>query len=377
MGGVITFFKSVKEFFDSVLFIVKKVAQLALQFFRDPFGTIMKLFTLLLGLVLAAFLMVWYTLLTPLVPVGAFVAGNVAAIVRATLTSVAYGALWTLYGGVALLVFVLDFFTGGYAFRLFLCEAEPDEWALRGNYAAGNRCTRGMACQRPCADRYRPVLAGMVCARTAGYEPAFCPKQHVYRRYVGGSDPAYAAHLGTTDAEDAPGAVFDDTVQPPASFAVMNKKAREAWLRQRYRDRKRFLSACMKPTSADPLVRNLCSNAPLLFPADSVPQVAQACRQMYCDYAYEPRQGTRPAGVRPRQPHERAGFCGKASAVLAGAHAKTAGRGASSTTQLQRIALQSMATVVLLMVLMSAQRVVAGQLFVPDTAILPQVTTTA
>ncbi len=384
MGAILNFFSAVKVFFESLLYLIRKIAELTLQFFRDPFGTILKVFVMILGLVVAAFLGVWHTLLLPVVPVAAFVVANVAAVAQATLTSLAFGLLWTLYFGVSLLVFVLDFFTGGYAFRLFLCEAEPDEWALRGNYCAGNRCTRNLVCQRPCADRYKPVLGGAACGRTPAYQPTFCPQQHVYRRYVQASDEAYASHLGTTDAEDAAGAVFDDGVaELPVELRFAGPKAKEAYLRQKYRDRKRFLSDCLKPgggaagqQAAEPVVRNLCSNVPLLFPASSAPQVAAACRQMYCDFKYAPRDGTRPPGARPRLPHEREGFCRGALAVDAGRAAASAGAGASAPRPLtasgvQRIAVQAMAAVLLLMVLLSAQRVAAGQLFVPDTVTTP------
>jgi hypothetical protein len=379
MGAILNFFSAVKVFFESVLYLVKRIAELTIQFFRDPFGTILKVFIMLLGLVVAAFLGVWHTLLLPVVPAAAFVVANVAAATHATLTSLAYGLMWTLYFGVSLLVFVLDFFTGGYAFRLFLCEAEPDEWALRGNYCAGNRCARNLVCQRPCADRYRPVLGGAACGRTPAYQPTFCPQQHVYRRYVQASDEGYASHLGTSDAEDAAGAVFEERVaELPVELRFAGPKAKEAYLRRTYRDRKRFLSECLKPGSgaagqaAEPVVRNLCSNVPLLFPAGSAPQVAAACRQMYCDFRYAPRDGTQPPGARPRLPHEREGFCNGALALAGDKAAAAGGAGASAPRPLtasgvQRIAVQSMVAVLLLMVLLSAQRVAGGQLFVPDS----------
>lgn len=308
MGAIVSFFRSVKEFFENVLQIAVAIGQLFTDFIRDPLGTVIRIFVMIVGAVIGVLLMLLWLLLKPTSPMLCGILALIISWFYCIIVTISSSAMWCVYFIVTMLIYTFDFFTGGYGFRLFLCEEEVDEWAMRGNFANGNRCDRAMACRRPCGDRYEPILGGSVCKRNPDYQPSLCPQQHMYRTYVQETDRDYAEYLGKLKRSGSP--IFD-MVQATPAFRLRSKDAKLAFLRDAFRQKQRYLTKCfeaMKPY--DVIAKNLCANALLLFSKDSLGEVEQVCREVYCTNAYVPR-GVKPSTVRRRAPGEEEAFCSR------------------------------------------------------------------
>jgi hypothetical protein len=308
MGAIISFFRSIKEFFENVLQIAVAIGQLFVDFASDPLGTLIRIFVMLVGAVFGVLLMLLWLLMKPVSPL---LCGLLALIISwfySIIVTIASSALWCVYFIVTLLIYTFDFFTGGFGFRLFLCEEEVDEWAMRGNFANGNKCDRALACRRPCGDRYEPIYGGMLCKRNPDYQPSLCPQQHAYRTYIQETDKEYAEHLGKLKKSASP---MFDMVQATPAFRLRSKDGKLAFLRDAFRQKQKYLTKCFEAMQPyDAIAKNLCANAPLLFRRESQGEVEKVCQEIYCTNKYVPR-GVKPSTVRRRAPGEEEAFCSR------------------------------------------------------------------
>lgn len=312
MGAVITLLKDVVAFFKNIALLGVQIAKLLPKLIAHPFEVILQIILIGVGMVAYVVLKVWWTLGKMLsVPLFGALATYLTYIASVWESLLVLG-IWAVYLAITAVVFLVDFFTAGYGFRLFLCEDELDAWAMRGNFANGNTCSKLLLCARPCGNRYAPAFGGAVCSRNTSLQPALCPQQFVYRKHMAGADAEYSSRIGA----DAMGGnhVFPDDLSGQAEtpvFQMMNKNSKRAYVRDAYGKRLNFLRNCdanMAPY--EPIARHLCANADLMF-ADSpdIGQVKEACAQAYCDSKVVKGSKGGPDVVTAVQPWEKPRFC--------------------------------------------------------------------
>jgi hypothetical protein len=308
MGGIINFFRSIKEFFENIAQLGKAIGKWFIEFVTNPFGVIMKIFIAILGFWTGIILMILWVMFKPMTYVlFALNSFCVSGIISICVT-IAASSLWILYSAITLLIYTIDFFTGGYAFQLFLCEEEIDEWVFRGNYASGNRCERSFVCKRPCSERYSPALGGTMCVRNPDHQPMLCPQQYIYRTHVLNTDKDYSDYLGNLPS----GKIIFDKVDATPIFKLRSKYGKVSHLQTVYKQKQKFLTQCYEAMSPyDNLTKNLCTNVNLLYPNDKNREnIKQLCSQIYCDYKYVPAS-EKPSTCVRRPIHEAEGLCQK------------------------------------------------------------------
>lgn len=312
MGGIVTFFKDVIGFFKNIAILGVQIAKLLPKLIAHPFEVILQIILIGVGMLAYVLLKVWWSLGKMLsVPLFGALSSGLTFVASVWESALVLG-VWAVYLAITAVVFLVDFFTAGYGFRLFLCEDELDAWAMRGNFANGNTCSKALLCARPCGNRYAPAFGGAVCSRNTSQQPALCPQQFVYRKYMAGADAEYSSRIGA----DAMGGnhVFPDDLSGQAAtpaFSMLDKSSKRAYVRDVYGKRLNFLRNCdanMAPY--DPIARHLCTNADLLF-ADSpdIGQVKEACAQAYCDSKVVKGSNGGPDVVTGAQPWEKPRFC--------------------------------------------------------------------
>jgi hypothetical protein len=309
MGGVVSFFFAIVHFFELAMVMAETIGELLPQFLANPLMLFLKLILIivcgLVGFVVLVLYMLISVVITPIAYVLGFCWGTMFC-VYATVLAI---ALWLVYALVTLMIYTGDYFTGGWLFSLFLCEDDLEAWAIRGNYAAGNRCVRSMMCVLPCGERYTPFLGGTMCLRNPEYVPSLCPQQHVYQTFVNNIDPDYGAVLEGKRAKSGP-VMFADKISPDPTFRVQSLAGKQRYLKKAYKNKIQFLTKCyegMKPYDA--LTRYLCANAKLLLPPGADRDaVISACTQTYCQYRYVPKT-EQPSSSKLRESGERETFC--------------------------------------------------------------------
>lgn len=352
MGGVVSFFQAIVTFFDFVLDIARTIGELFPLFMQNPLEFFLKFWILCLGGIVGFFIWMWYLLLSMLIVPISYALALLLSLIWAVLVTIYIASLWSVHAVFTLAIYVGDFFTGGWLFGLVLCEdGNLESWATRGNYAAGNVCSRNMLCVRPCGERYTPYLGGTVCTRNPTYLPSMCPQQVIYRYYVKTMDPAYSDAIEGTASKSGPQLL--DQIQPDPSFKLLSASGKLKYLKNAYTNKNVFLTQCYESMSpVDTLTKNICANARFLFPDDADREfIDKCCAQIYCQYKYVPK-GLKPATVTLRQQGEGEGFCSSGD-LLSTPTPPTEDRGELMT----RILFWIVVAIVLYMIVLTIQRV--------------------
>jgi hypothetical protein len=279
MGAILSIIKGVVKFFEVMSQIIVHLAKIIFDFFQDPIGTLIRLLGALIGVLIGVTLMTTYLVFKPLsyfvFPLLAYVIAWMYCL-GLTLISV---WLWVVYFCMAFGVFAIDFISGGRAFRLFLCEADPEQWVMRENYAHGNRCEKGLFCMRSCGPKYSPTWGGLLCRRRAQDQHTLCPQQYIYRMFMHQFDPKYATYLGKLPVKPP---IFDLSHLTPA-FYWSSVEDRTSTLLAIFDRKKKSESLCaewMKPYEM--ICRQIFATSPFLFDRNESDTTLKVGKEVFC-----------------------------------------------------------------------------------------------
>jgi hypothetical protein len=291
--------QSAGTFFSNLKPMVEGIGDLFKNFNKDPFGTMLKFFGILVGILLAIVLEILYLLfsLTLFIYVFQFLWAWYLTFVIGFLWTVCM-VLWTLLIAIPyFFLWLLDLATKGTVVQLMRCENLPDAWSNTPSFAEGNGYRRigGVACAYPCEPRWKPWGGGFMCKKLPDFLPSMCPQQMIFRAYKG-------------DTLSSP-YVFDK-FKPPPGFTVQDIVKQEKQIVEAYRVKVGYLGPCYEQlTKYDYVNRHICANIDRLpnIPGGNREKLLHLCSQAYCDY--EPVLNTgQPPSARMRRSAP-AAFC--------------------------------------------------------------------
>ena len=272
LGGLISGVLSIGKFFISLLQLATELAKLVGQIVKDPFGTILKIFTLLIGVVICVILSILYFVMS----IPPFIFGPWAAYFFATevvplvLYSVTFALLLAFITIICLILTVINVITNGAIANVVLCDNAPDNWYKIGNFPT-NKHERELLCMKPCGRNFAPDVTGLTCVAGDANQPAFCPQAEIFRIYNGTFDTNY---------------IYDFNVYTSPSYAKALPKQREEMLKAFFVKRNAFLTSCsknMKPY--DYVSQGICANLDVLsqtYSASDIAKLKNLCSQAYC-----------------------------------------------------------------------------------------------
>lgn len=352
MGAIISAFGAVIDLASYLGGVAKSIFDLFPVFMRNPLKFFLQLMLLLVAAALGFVIWLLYIILSLIIEPIAYSLGLWFSVWFAIGSTVYDAALWAVHAAVTLVIYVADFFTGGWLFSLTLCENYGlESWATLGNFANGNGCSRSLLmCSRPCTSRYSPILGGTMCSRNPTYMPSLCPQSLIYRKFIAATDANYSAILEATGSRAGPDVV--DKINPDPSFKLLSEARKRRYLKNAYSNKTSFLTQCYENMPSDPLTRNVCQNVQLLM-ADGPDRdlVLQACSQIYCQYKYVPK-GVKPATVQLRSNREAEAFCKNEASLYSPPDTSE-----DRSEVMNRIFFWLVASIVLYMIVLSLQRV--------------------
>ena len=143
----------------------------------------LKAFRILLGLIIGTIIYIGYSIISMFTAVF-----MVPAFIYILLYKIYQSAWWVLMFIIIALIYIvlwlLDYATGGAILPLFRCENLPTMWFTQPGYWFGNKYIKGIFCSSPCSKRFLPSSPGTTwCDRKDNQQPAFCPQQLIYQYY--------------------------------------------------------------------------------------------------------------------------------------------------------------------------------------------------
>ena len=271
-GGVMSLVMAVVPLCMGIWDIMQSMA-------TDPFKGMVSLVMVFVGMILALILIILHTLLSI-----TMVAFGIIAIFSYVFTL--YIAWWytvllvllsLLMGITYALLWLIDMPTGGFVVRMMRCDQRPDGWYTQSGFAEGNGfSTFAPLCYRPCATRYRVVLAGTCCKRMRHFMPDWCPQQQIYRIFL---------HGGVVMTDIGPYAFVNYPNE--SGFRSRTQSSKASTLVSAYKEKVEWYQRCYRAYGEkDYLTRHLCDNIDVL--ASDSPFQAKAmrtvCREVFCDY---------------------------------------------------------------------------------------------
>jgi hypothetical protein len=270
---------SIGNFFINIGQMGEALGNLFTQFPQDPFGSIVGLLSIFLGLIFGLIFLYFYLTLTVTGVFFGFV------FITCTIYAVLFCVLYTIYLVLLSVLMAIPYFglwlldmpTGGFVARMMRCEERLDAWYNQPGFSDDNGFEHMFPfCVRPCPERYRPALGGTCCFSRAPYMPDYCPQQQVYRILRAGSKPWTSGPLSLV------------RFKPPPGFGWMAYPAKRALLLKAYEQKVKWYQGCYASlTKYDYLTRHLCDNFDLLGPAvdaDGQLVMAAICKDCFCDY---------------------------------------------------------------------------------------------
>lgn len=254
--GFIGMLKAVADFFIGIKDVALAIAQLFVDFPKDPVGSIIRLLTILIGLTIGLILICIYAILSACAfgYILGFFLGWFWAWSVAIWGTIMYLILIIILFAPYLVLWLLDLVTGGLIIKLMRCEQLPDEWLIRSNYVYGNKFERSLIylgmVMRPCANRFRPDLGGCMCTRQNPEIPDFCPQQQLAKLFLGRSIPKIGA-----------GPVVYDKYRPLPNFKYALPRTKARILSRAYNDKEKWTQQCSdKLDDYAFLTRHICMN---------------------------------------------------------------------------------------------------------------------
>jgi hypothetical protein len=187
--------------------------------------------------------------------------------------------IWTLLFCVIALVYVvlwiLDFGTGGLIMRLLRCETAPNGWHDIPGWIYNNQFTRKFMCSFPCHRKYKPESWG--CLKLPKYQAPFCPQQLIFNIYI--------SHLkGKLD--EHPSLKFAPNLynfKPNIKYHAKDTENKKKEIDEFYNNRRKFRSECDSALAPYNFVtKYLCENMKTIVPGSE--RMMPFCQSCYCGH---------------------------------------------------------------------------------------------
>ena len=282
LGGITRALSSIGAFFVNIAGVAEGIGLLLISFPVDPFGSLIGLIAVFIGMILGANLMlIWVMLTLMMFPL-------VLAAVVWWWACVVFGVWYTAWLILLALLLAIPYFglwlvdmpTGGFVTRMMHCENSPGAWHSRNMVSDDNQFIRYFPfCMRPCGSGYTVSWSGCCCDKQPAYMPDMCPQQQIYNLASGqASGGGFGGGPPVAFARYSPDAKFQSkAVDGKRSFLVDTFKRKASWYQRCYE----------KLTDKDFLNRHLCAVFDLLGLDDATRQhLAVVCSECYCDYQY-------------------------------------------------------------------------------------------
>ena len=271
----------------------------------------LKAFKIIIGLVVGTFLYIAYSIIAVFTAI---------FMVPAFLYIVAYkiylSAWWVLMFIIIAFIYVilwlLDYATGGAILPLFRCENLPSKWFAQPGFWFGNKYVKGIFCSGPCSKSFLPSTPGTTwCDRKDRQQPAYCPQQLIYQYYNAlltqappasdtiKSHPIYAFKPDPTfytKPEEIQKSIVDEFVQRKFKYlsscyksARDYKKVQSISTLDKYNNREKFWPRKDVYNAFSLSVCDQLQDLEKRYGKDSeyLRVLKQVCRETYCKYNYD------------------------------------------------------------------------------------------
>ena len=278
MGAIVSMMRTIVDFFINIKELGKAIFNLLKKFPKDPFGTIIGVFSIVFGMIMGLLWLLIWIMMTA--------SGLAWALmfVYATWVTLTAGILFTVWMFIIVIWMAIPYFglwlidmpSGGMVVKMMRCENAPGSWYETNQYDNDNGYLRlaPFVCLRPCMRGYVPSMV-CCCAKLPSYMPDFCPQQQVYRVY---------RNKLSISTQQQPFSL--DTFTPPKGFKRMTLAKRKVILLGAFRRKMEWYQKCFASlASYDYLNRHLCHNAANLgLDPEDVVKLCKACRESFCNH---------------------------------------------------------------------------------------------
>ena len=276
LKGIVSGILSIGKFFVSILKVALAIATLFGQFAKDPMGTMLKIIMLLLGMLLAVVMMIWYFVssIPPFIYIYFSLYFAIVQVVPFVLYSIVFSLLLAFITILCVILTIINVLTNGAIKNITFCQNSPNAWWAMNNYQLNNKYERELFCQTPCLGNFSPdEITGLQCIGNNVLQPAYCPQAEIYRianGYNSDINYMYGDYITTGNVKYAS--------QLPAQ--------REETLKNYYLTRKTFLDTCSKQmVEYDYVCQGICANLDVLANTQTAANIAKLkklCSQVYC-----------------------------------------------------------------------------------------------
>jgi len=147
----------------------------------------LKFLMMLIGFVIALFIMIIYTLLTVCGIHFAFAAIYTfwVVIFFAILITIFYASLSFPMTIFFIVIWLIDLCTAGLMISILRCENDPNKWYTYPSYAYDNQYNRQIFCTYRCYENYEPstFLFLDFCSKIPKIRPSYCPQQTLFKLF--------------------------------------------------------------------------------------------------------------------------------------------------------------------------------------------------
>ena len=274
---------AVGKFFMSLLTVVLVFVKLIMNFVKDPFGTLISIFTLIIGTLFSIILVIIYAILSiPGINMIVFIPYFFfTEVMKFVIFSIIYIALFALVTVMVLVLTFINIVSGGALKKFSQCQNSPGAWYRTPNYHRGNKFERSIMCAAPCPLNYRPDQStGTMCMKLPNGMPNYCPKAEVMRIYTG------------FNRGDRKYTWPDYKTRGNVKYESQLPINREKTLLTHFKKGEEFFGTCVEPMSKyDPAPRAICANIDVLrekpdaygLTQRDVRRLERVCNQSYCN----------------------------------------------------------------------------------------------
>lgn len=269
--------KSIGKVFGDFAKLIPNVAKVFLGLVYVVANPI-KVIAIIIGAIVGFLLYVLYSLIVAMsilmyIPAFFWVLGIDFAI------TVVWTLLFCIIALVYIVLWVLDFGTGGLIMRFLRCENAPNAWHDIPGWIYNNQHTRKFLCSFPCHRNYKPESWG--CLKLPKYQAPFCPQQLIFNIYI--------SHLrGKID--DHPSFKFAPNLfefKPNIKYHAKDTKDKKKEIDEFYNNRRVFRTECDRALAPYNIItKYLCENIKEIVPGSE--KIMPICQSCYCGHYHAP-----------------------------------------------------------------------------------------
>jgi len=283
LGKIFAPIIAVGKFFMSLLKVVLVIVKLIMSFVKDPFGTLIDIFTLIIGTVLAVFLTIIYAIFSiPFINILPFA---LYFIITQVVPFFVFGFFYLFLFAIATIMIIvitfLNIISLGSLKKLSQCQNSPGAWYRTPNYHKNNRYERSIMCARPCPTGYAPDQStGFMCLKLPRGMPNYCPKAEIMRIYTG------------YNRRDRKYTYPDYQTRGNMKYEANLPADREKILLTHFLKGESFFTECAEPMSKyDAFPRAICANIDGIrekaeeygMSEKDIKKLQRVCNQAYCN----------------------------------------------------------------------------------------------